>query len=79
MRTTLTLEDDVAARLEQMRKRKNISTKKIVNISLRAGLDRLEENDSKTESNYRLKSIKLGKKIPNLDNISDVLDLLGDA
>ncbi len=78
MRTTLTLEDDVAARLEQMRKRKNISTKKIVNISLRAGLDRLEENDSKTESNYRLKSIKLGKKIPNLDNISDVLDLLGD-
>ncbi len=78
MRTTLTLEDDVAARLEQMRKRKNISIKKIVNISLRAGLDRLEENDSKTESNYRLKSIKLGKKIPNLDNISDVLDLLGD-
>ncbi len=78
MRTTLTLEDDVAARLEQMRKRKNISTKKIVDISLRAGLDRLEENDSKTASNYRLKSIKLGKKIPNLDNISDVLDLLGD-
>ncbi len=76
MRTTLTLEDDVAARLEQVRKRKNMSTRKIVNLSLRAGLDRLESDEKQSGSEYRIRDIALGKKIPNLDNVAEVLELL---
>jgi len=79
MRTTLTLEDDVVARLEQIRKRKNISTKKIVNISLRAGLDKLESDEKKPRPKYQLKNVMLGKKIPNLDNIAEVLDLMDET
>lgn len=38
MRTTLTIDDDLAAILERERKRKGLSFKEIVNISLRRGL-----------------------------------------
>jgi len=76
MRTTLTLEDDVAARLEQVRKRKNMSIKKIVNLSLRAGLDRLESDEKHSGPGYRIRGITLGKKLPNLDNVAEVLELL---
>ena len=39
MRTTLTLEDDVALRLERLASRARISWKEAVNRTLRAGLD----------------------------------------
>jgi len=38
MRTTLTLDDDVAALLEKTRQLKGLSFKQIVNEALRAGL-----------------------------------------
>ena len=76
MRTTLTLEDDVAARLEQMRKRKHMNTKEIVNISLRAGLDRLEFDLKDGRSEYKIRSATLGKKLHNLDNVAEVLELM---
>ena len=41
MRTTLTLDDDVAARLEQLRRDRDESLKDIVNDALRRGLDDL--------------------------------------
>lgn len=39
-RTTLTLDEDVAARLQEMRKRLGISFKEVVNQTLRRGLER---------------------------------------
>lgn len=39
MRTTLTLDPDVAARLERMTKERSISFKEAVNATLRAGFD----------------------------------------
>ncbi len=76
MRTTLTLEDDVAARLEHMRKQKNLSTKQLINISLRADFDQLESEGNQSRSEYKIKSVTLGKTIPSLDNIAEVLALL---
>lgn len=38
MRTTLTLDDDVAAMLEQVRKKQKISLKAAINTALRQGL-----------------------------------------
>lgn len=39
MRTTITLDPDVAARLERMAKERSISFKEAVNTTLRAGFD----------------------------------------
>jgi len=39
MRTTLTLDDDVARRLERLRRARSMSLKESVNDLLRAGLD----------------------------------------
>ena len=46
MRTTLTLEDDLAARLKERARRKGLSFKQVVNDAIRRGLtqpDRLRE------------------------------------
>jgi hypothetical protein len=39
MRTTLTLDDDVVMRLEAAQRRKGLSFKEIVNVTLRYGLE----------------------------------------
>jgi len=43
MRTTLTLDDDVAAALERLRRTRNASLKDLVNEALRRGLDNIAE------------------------------------
>jgi len=42
MRTTLTLDDDNAVRLERMRKQRDASFRDVVNEAIRRGLDALE-------------------------------------
>jgi len=49
MRTTLTIDDDNAVRLERLRKERDIGLKDIVNAAIRSGLDRLEEPPKKCE------------------------------
>jgi predicted transcriptional regulator len=73
MRTTLSLDDDVAVLLEQMRKARDTSFKQIVNDALREGLARLS-SPSETEA-FRTQPIDLGNcYFPNLDNVWEVLD-----
>ena len=73
MRTTLSLDDDVAVLLEQMRKVRDTSFKQIVNDALREGLARLS-SPSETEA-FRTQPIDLGNcYFPNLDNVWEVLD-----
>jgi hypothetical protein len=40
MRTTITLDEDVAIRLERLQREQGVSFKQVVNHTLRAGLDR---------------------------------------
>jgi len=73
MRTTVTLDSDIAARLEGLRKRRDQTFKEAVNTALRAGLDRLEAPVKKPAKRYTLHATSLGPRLPNLDNIADVL------
>jgi hypothetical protein len=73
VRTTLTLEDDVAVRLERERRRRRVSLKTIVNDVLRAGLDSLGRPRPEP-TQFRTKGFNLGPSlVGSLDNIEEVL------
>jgi hypothetical protein len=73
VRTTLTLDDDVAVRLEREQRRRQIGFKALVNDLLRAGLDALESTPRKRES-FTTKGFDLGPSvIGSLDNVEEVL------
>jgi len=72
MRTTLTLDDDVASRLERERRRRNVPFKDLVNEVLRAGLDSRTEPGPRTR--FQTEGLSLGPSlIGSLDNIEEVL------
>lgn len=54
MRTTLTLDDDVAAMLEQVRKKQKISLKAAINTALRQGLVSMNKPAKRAGSAPRL-------------------------
>jgi hypothetical protein len=69
MRTTLTIDDDVAAKLARLAKGRRI--KDVTNRALRLGLQDME---SKSEDRpYRTKPVQGKPTIRNLDNIAEVI------
>jgi hypothetical protein len=73
MRTTLTLDDDVAADLERLRKVRNVGLKDLVNDALRRGLKDLRSRPPLVEP-FRTRSVSLGKiRLTNIDNIGEAL------
>ena len=73
MRTTLTLDDDVAAKIERLRKTRNVSLKDIVNEALREGLKHLAAPRRKRGS-FRTETVDLGRcLLGNVDNVAEVL------
>jgi len=73
MRTTLTLDDDVAARLERLRRARDSSLKDIVNDALRRGLDDLTRRPKRSER-FQTQSVDLGRlRLPSIDNVSESL------
>jgi len=78
MRTTITLDRDIAARLKGLRKRRDQTFKELVNTALRAGLDRLESPVKLSPKPYSIRPHSLGARFPNLDNIADVLAAIED-
>ena len=73
MRTTLTIDDDVAVALERLRKSRDASLKDVVNDLLRRGL-RDVNGPPKPRKPYRTRVVNLGEsKIGSLDNIGEVL------
>lgn len=78
MRTTITIDDDVAIRLNELQKSKGISFKKAVNLLLRRGLS-AEEKPQKVKP-FKIKARSLGKPLldVNLDKTSEVIDLLDE-
>ena len=59
MRTTLTIDDDNAVRLERLRKQRDVGLKDIVNEVIRQGLDAAEAPPKKCEP-FRTKAVDLG-------------------
>ena len=75
MRTTLTLDDDVAVVLERMRKSRDVSLKELVNEGLRRGLKDMSSRPKRRER-LRTRSVALGQlRIASLDNIGEALAL----
>jgi len=72
MGTTLTLDDDVAATLEQLRRR----LKQLINEALRRGLSDMGRQRSPREP-VRTQVVALGRlRVSSLDNISEALAIV---
>lgn len=79
MRTTLTLEPDVAIELEKRRKERGTSLKQEVNDLIRAGLVKEEEVDELPEKRITVRPLNVGKPlIDNFDDIQGILDKYED-
>jgi len=75
MRTTLTLDEDVAAKLRQEMVRMGASMKDVVNVFLRRGLEAPREED--IAKPFTVESRPMGLKTGvDLDDISGLLDYL---
>ena len=73
MRTTLTLDNDVAAALERLRKSRNASLKELINDALRRGLKDMSAPIKRRER-FRTRSAGLGQlRLADLDNIGEAL------
>ena len=73
MRTTLTLDDDVAALLARIRSERRIGLKVAVNEALRDGLRRMVETPRRRHP-FRTSSVSLGRcLVNNLDNVGEAL------
>jgi hypothetical protein len=73
MRTTLTLDDDVAARLKALVRTRRCPFRAAVNDALRAGLAVIEKRPGK-RSLYRTIGFDLGPSlVGSLDNVEDVI------
>jgi hypothetical protein len=69
----LTLDDDVAAALERLRKSRNASLKDLINEALRRGLKDMS-NRPKRRERMRTRSVALGQmRIAGVDNIGEAL------
>lgn len=72
MRTTLTLDDDVAVRLAEEQERRGASFKDTVNAVLRAGLDATARETPRVP--FRTSGFALGPSlVGSLDNVAEVL------
>lgn len=78
MRTTITLEKDVASRLERLKKTRPF--KELVNEALRAGLNEIERSHSKKLRPFSLKTVKGRPRRTDLDNVAELTaELDGDS
>lgn len=78
MRTTITLEKDVASRIERLRKTRPF--KQLVNDALRVGLDEMERASATTTMPYSITPVEGMPRRTDLDNVAEVLsELEGDG
>lgn len=73
MRTTMTLDKDVAARLEQIMRKRRQSLKAVVNEALRTGLAQLERS-AMPRTAFQTTGFDLGPSlVGSLDDVEGVL------
>ncbi len=74
MRNTLTLDEDIAARLQAEARRTGRPFKVVVNEYLRAGLG--QRRAAKSAATFRVSPVRMGAPIPgrSYDDISALLD-----
>jgi hypothetical protein len=73
MRTTLTLDDDVAAMLERLRTARRQTLRSLVNDALRVGLTSMAA-PRKRRQPFRTRAVRLGQcRTGSLDDIAEAL------
>ena len=72
MRTTLTLDEDVAARLKRLLRQRDTNLKAVINDALRRGLDQMEA-PSKPKQPFRMKTYDMGEPLFPIDNVAEAL------
>jgi len=73
MRTTITLDDDIAVLLDGLRQRRGLTLKQAVNDALRLGLTRAAQT-LRPRTRHHTKALWNGRLlVPSLDNIALVL------
>lgn len=73
MRTTLTIDDDVAAALARLQRAQDKSLKEVVNETLRRGL-KAESAAAKPRKPFRTRSVSLGPSlIGDIVNVSEAM------
>jgi hypothetical protein len=76
MRTTLTLDDDVAVALERLRRSRRIGLKQLINEALRRGLKEIGRRSGPREP-VRTQAVALGRlRVSSIDNIGEVLAIV---
>jgi hypothetical protein len=76
MRTTLTLDDDVAVALERLRRSRRVGLKQLINETLRRGLKEMGKRRRPGEP-VRTEAVALGRlRVASIDNISEVLAIV---
>jgi Ribbon-helix-helix protein, copG family len=76
MRTTLTLDDDIAAILERLRRSRKLSLKQLINEALRRGLDDMGKPPKRREP-IRTRAVALGHvRVASIDNIAEALAIV---
>jgi hypothetical protein len=73
MRTTITLEDDVAASLKRLGKTRRLKFKALLNLVLREGIKSMS-GPAKKRKTFQTRSVDLGLcRTANADNVAEVL------
>lgn len=74
MRTTLTIDDDVAIQLQRLRRERDASLKDVVNETLRRGLQ--TETRSKPRKPFRMRTFDGKATLIPIDNVAEAIALL---
>lgn len=74
MRTTITLDDDVAAAIDRRRQELHHSLKEEVNELIRAGLVHLER-EAPQRPRFRVRPLDAGELLTPVDDVSAALDI----
>jgi hypothetical protein len=75
MRTTLTIDDDLAVQIEEVRRQRGRRFKEIVKETLRRGLSAMESS-KKSRRPFKTKVFDAAARLPNLDNLAEVLAVI---
>ncbi len=74
MRTTLTLDDDVAAALSRIRKARRMGLKEAVNEAMRRGLAQMARAAAEPRPPYRTPAVSLGRcLVSSIDDVAEAL------
>ncbi len=71
MRTTLTIDEDVAAQLRRLRRTRDLSLKELINEALRRGLREMAA--PKKRKPFRTRTFDMGALLVNIDNVAEAI------